>query len=485
MCGIIGIFGPGDVSREIAFGLTSLQHRGQDAAGIVSLGRHFHIKKGNGLVSQIFNDQIIDAMQAPIALGHVRYATQGSLGEEHAQPIYMNYPIGLAMVHNGNVINFKELGDNLRKDHRVIETTNDLELILYTFAASLEKENLLNITEESIFNAVRATQNAIKGAYSALTIVANHGLLAFTDPSGIRPLSMGSRQDKAGKSFAFASESSCLESLGYEDIYELKAGEAVFIDKNKIVFKRLIEQRRPAFCIFEHIYFAREDTVMRGRLVADERVKMGKKLARAVRESGIELDVIIDVPSSAYYFASGLAEELGVPYRRGLAKNKYIGRSFLFPTQELRAMAVRQKLSPLRPVIEGRSVGVVDDSIVRGNTSRRLVELLRSGGVREIHFISAAPPVMYPCIYGIDMSVRKELIAAHNAQENIAGIIGADSVIYQSLEDLRSLYNETGFCDACFSGDFPTGISGDLLEEIEKERILAKNDMPDQGRNRL
>jgi amidophosphoribosyltransferase len=474
MCGILGLFGFEEVSREMAFGLTNLQHRGQDAAGIVTFADHFRIKKGNGLVGQIFTDEVLDELKAPIALGHVRYATQGSLGTAHAQPIYMNYPFGLAMVHNGNVINFQDLSTALQQDHRIIETTNDLELILYTLASHLERQPLRPLTPEAVFAAVQATQQAVHGAYATLTIMANQGMLAFTDPSGIRPLVMGKRVTGRGPSFAFASETSCLESLGFQVVRELEAGEAVFIDAQRRVHSRVLERHRPAFCVFEMIYFAREDATMRGRLVASERVRMGKLLAPRVRASGIDPEVIIDVPSSAYFFASGLAEELGVPYRRGLAKNKYVGRSFLFPTQDRRSLAVRQKLRPLRPVIEGRRVAVVDDSIVRGNTSKHLVELLRDGGAREVHFISAAPPVCFPCVYGIDMSVRTELIAAHNDVADIARFIRADSVVYQALDDLRGLYDGVGFCDACFSGEFPTGIDARLFEELERDRVAAR-----------
>jgi len=474
MCGIMGLYGFDDVSREMAFGLTNLQHRGQDAAGIVTLDGHFRIKKGNGLVGQIFTNDMLDLLKAPMALGHVRYATQGGLGMANAQPIYMNYPFGLAMVHNGNVINFRELSQALQQEHRIIETTNDLELILYTLASHLEHQELCPMTPEAIFAAVKATQQAVQGAYSTLTIMAQHGMLAFTDPSGIRPLVMGKLATVRGPAYAFASESSCLESLGYREIRELAAGEAIYIDAERRVHSSLLERRRPAFCIFELIYFAREDSTMRGRLVASERVRMGKQLATRVRAANIDPEVIIDVPSSAYFFASGLAEELDIPYRRGLAKNKYVGRSFLFPTQDQRSLAVRQKLSPLRPVIDGKRVAVVDDSIVRGNTSKRLVELLREGGASKVHFISAAPPVCYPCVYGIDMSVKTELIAAHNNVSDIARLIKADSVVYQSLEKLRELYDREGFCDACFSGEFPTGLDPKMFDQIERERMAAR-----------
>jgi amidophosphoribosyltransferase len=484
MCGIIGLFGFDDISRELAFGMTALQHRGQDAAGIVTFERNFRIRKGTGLVGQVFNETSLARLKGPIGLGHIRYATQGNQDVENAQPIYMNFPSGLAMVHNGNVINFKELSRNLQQGRRIIETTNDLELMLFSLASHLERQEQGGVTPDSVFAATAALQNDINGGYAAIALLANQGLLAFCDPNGLRPLVFGKRITSRGPAFAFASETACLEAMGYQVVRELSAGEAVFIDMERQVHSRVLHRKRPAFCIFELIYFAREDSVIRNRLVAGERVRMGKLLAKPLRESGLSPDIIIDVPSSAYFFASGLAEELNVPYRRGLSKNKYVGRSFLFPTPDQRTQAVRQKLSPLKPVIAGRKIAVVDDSIVRGTTSKHLVELLREGGASEVYFVSAAPPVMFPCVYGIDMSMKTELIAANNKVEDIARFIKADAVIYQSLADLRSLYGDDGFCDACFSGEFPTNIPADALEALQKDRMSAQADCGQKGRDR-
>ncbi|MBF0546812.1 MAG: amidophosphoribosyltransferase [Candidatus Riflebacteria bacterium] len=474
MCGILGIFGYTDVSREIAFGLTCLQHRGQDAAGVVTFNKHFRIKKGNGLVNQVFDDKILSQLEAPCGLGHVRYATQGLNDIQEAQPIYMNYPFGLAMVHNGNVVNFSHLAKTLREQNRVIETTNDLELILCTLASNLEGKNLKNFSVDDLFDAVESTQKMVSGAYAAIALLAGQGMLAFCDPHGIRPLVLGKKISERGTVYSFSSETCALESLGFEVVRELQAGEAVFIDNQRNLHSKILHHKAPAFCVFEYIYFARDDSVINNTLVAKERVRMGKALAKSFEKFAIHPDVVIDVPSSAYFSASGLAEELQVPYRRGLAKNPYIGRSFLFPTQSQRDMAVRQKLSPIKPIIAGKKVAVIDDSIVRGTTSRRIVNLLRETGAEKVYFVSAAPPVKFPCVYGIDMSVKTELIAGNNSIEDISKYLGADAIIYQSLEDLQEIFKDRGLCTACFSGCYPTGISSELLYEIECERMHSK-----------
>jgi len=474
MCGIIGINSDQNVTSEIIHGLTALQHRGQDSAGIVTFDGNFKIKKGVGQVSSVFHNVNLNKLQGNCGLGHVRYATIGSTEEIDAQPFTVNYPFGLAMVHNGNVINFNSLRKQLNEKHkRLIDTSNDVELILYTFAANLEKKDLKNISVDNIFDTVEAVQRSVKGAYSVLTIIANQGFLAFTDPYGIRPLIMAKKQTENGVTYAFASETSVFDYLEYEVIRDLEAGEAVFIDNNNKVHSRILRQIKPAFCVFEYIYFAREDSIFHNRLVASERVKMGKMLAKNLKQSGLKPDIIIDVPSSAYFFASGLAEEVGIPYRRGLAKNRFVGRSFITPNQKKRENVVKQKLNPIKDIIKNHKIAVVDDSIVRGTTSRHLVNLLKKYGAKEVYFISASPPIKYPCIYGIDMSVKKEMIAAEKNSIQIAESINADAVIYQSLEDLQEMYSDLPICDACFSGNYPTGITKDLLDQIEAEKLKS------------
>lgn len=472
MCGIIGVIGYEDVSSEIINGLTTLQHRGQDAAGVVMFNGNFRLKKGNGHVSQVFKDANMETMKGHCGLGHVRYSTAGSTDAVDAQPIAVNYPFGLAMVHNGNVINFHELKKVLYEEHhRLLETSNDVALILYTFASELEQKDLKKLTVDDIFDTVEEVQKKVQGAYSALTIIANHGILAFSDPYGIRPLVMGRKYTDKGVVYAFASESTTFDYLGYELMRDISPGEMVFIDQNNHEHVRIGRKKKQAFCVFEYIYFAREDTKIHNRLVATERVRMGRQLAETFKRTGLKPDIIIDVPSSAYFFASGMAESMEIPYRRGLSKNNHMGRSFITPNQAAREKIVKQKLNPISDIVVGRKVAVVDDSIVRGTTSRRIVQLLRKAGAKEIYFVSASPPIKHPCIYGIDMSVKKEILASNYEIDEIAKFIGADAVVYQTLEDLKSLYSDLPICHACFSGKYPTGISKDILRDIEREKL--------------
>lgn len=477
MCGILGFIGRDDVSHDVLHGLTALQHRGQDAAGILTFdGHRFKGKKGLGLVRDVFHGLDISEFAGECGLGHVRYATQGVINVAEAQPFNLNYPFGIGMVHNGNVTNFSEVKNRLYSDqHRLLETSSDLELILYTLTSELEKEDLSSPEPEGIFRAVKKTQQAIEGAYCTITVLANLGMLAFSDPYGIRPLVLGRKFTKQGIVYGFASESTCFDYLGYETIRDLQAGEAIFIDLRGRVHSSICEQRRKGYCIFEYIYFAREDSIMHGRLVAGERVRMGKKLAETFRKTGLEPDIVIDVPSSAYFFASGLAEELGIPYRRGLAKNNHIGRSFISSNQKEREHMVRQKLNPIRDVIQGRKVAVVDDSIVRGTTSKHLVRLLREKGAKEVYVVSAAPPIRFPCTYGIDMSIKREIIAANYDIPDIGKYIGCDAIVYQEIDDLKEMYKDCDCCYACFNGDYPTGITAEEIELIEQERVCSKN----------
>ncbi|RLC45477.1 MAG: amidophosphoribosyltransferase, partial [Candidatus Cloacimonadota bacterium] len=472
--GILGIYGYEDISDDLVFGLTALQHRGQDSAGILTFDNNFHLRKGLGLVSSVFTQK--KQLTGYCGIGQVRYATQGTIDLLNAQPFVVNYPLGLGMVHNGNVINFAEIKKLLYEEHhRLLETSNDIELILYTFASELESKNLMNLSLNDIFSSVEATQRKIKGAYSTISIIANKGFLVFNDPYGIRPLVMGQKKTSKGIVYAFASESTCLDYLEYELLQDLKPGEAIFIDKDRNVHKKICYSKGAAFCVFEYIYFAKEDSIIHNRLVATERVKMGKLLAKNIKMSGFKPDIVIDIPSSAYFFASGLAEELGISYRRGLAKNNHIGRSFISPTKKTREVMVQQKLNPIRDIIKGKKIAVVDDSIVRGITSKYIVNLLRQRGAKEIYFISASPPIKYPCVYGIDMSVKQELIARNYDLDDIADYIGADALIYQSIDDIKSLYHDLPCCYACFSGDYPIEKTKEFLGQIEQERLCSKH----------
>jgi amidophosphoribosyltransferase len=320
----------------------------------------------------------------------------------------------------------------------------------------------------------------VEGAYSVITLIAGKGMLAFRDTHGIRPLIMGRKEGPDGVAYAFASESTVFDYLGFEVLREVRPGEAVLVSPDGVLESSSPESSgrvRGAFCAFEYIYFAREDSLMNGALVAHERVLAGRMLAKAVRAAGLEPDIVIDVPSSAYFAASGLAEELGVPYRRGLSKNNHVGRSFIVPTQVERERLVRQKLNPIKEIIFGKKVAVVDDSIVRGTTSKHIVKLLRDSGASAVYFVSAAPPIKFRCVYGIDMATKQEIIAANNTTEEIRKYIGADAVIYQSLEDLRSIYQDAAGCFACFSGDYPTNIRESAMTLIESERLVRKKEI--------
>jgi amidophosphoribosyltransferase len=467
------------VAADLLLGLATLQHRGQDAAGAITFDGSFHVKIGRGLVSQVFADKHQERLRGSWGLGHVRYATMGSTDVEDAQPVHVSYPYGLAMVHNGNVTNFGEVKERLyAKHHRLVSTSNDVALILYTFAAALEQCDLRSLSIPDLFRCVEATQEAIRGAYSVVCLIAGRGLLAFADPHGIRPLVLGRRDTDDGPEFAFASETTCFDFLGFEVCGEVQAGEAVFVDAEGEVHRHKGVRRDPAFCVFEFIYFAREDSVMRGRVVASERERIGRRLARPLFLSGATPDVVIDVPASGYFFASGLSAASGIPFRRGLAKNHHIGRSFIQPTDEERQRSVRLKLNPIRGELEGRRVAVVDDSIVRGITSRRLVELVRGAGAREVIMMSAAPPVRFPCAYGIDMSTRTEIIAAQHSTEAVREMIGADALVYQDLDDLESLYADLPCCMACFSGKYPTGLDAADLERMECEKEASGRAQP-------
>lgn len=478
MCGIVGIFGKSSVAENLVYALTAVQHRGQDAAGVVTFDRKFNLHKGRGLVAEVFRDpRDIEGLHGKLGLGHTRYATQGSTELLDAQPFFMAYPFGLAMVHNGNVTNFEALRAELQSDRqRVIETTNDLELLLYILAQELESVGYKDLSPAGIFASVRALRQKVDGAYSTITILAQKGMLAFRDFHGIRPLLYGRRVTPEGVEHAFASESTVFDYLGFERVRDLLPGETVFVDMNGEVHFDVDSQKTAAFCSFEHIYFAREDSVFDGHLVAGERVRMGRLLGKAVRDAGLFPDVVIDVPSSAYFAASAMAEELGVPYRRGLTKNNHVGRSFIVPSQIDRERLVRQKLNPIGDVLAGKKVAIVDDSIVRGTTSKHIVKSVRESGATEVYMVSAAPPLRHPCVYGIDIARRAELIAATHDLEYVKRAIGADAVVYPDVAEFRALFAGRPHCFACFDGNYPTAISEEERNSIEREKVASRRE---------
>ncbi len=478
MCGVLGIVSSSAVASDLVVGLSALQHRGQDAAGIVTWSDRFHLHKGTGRATRVFGDlDVHKELRGRIGIGHVRYATQGSAEVQDAQPVAVNYPLALAMAHNGNVTNFARLRTRLnREHHRLVETNNDVELILYTLAALLERADLKRLGVPAVLAAVSALLDQVEGAYSVVAVVAGLGLLGFRDRHGIRPLVLGERRQGQGHSVALASESTVFDHLGFAVQREVAPGEAVLVTLDGQVHHSAPAPGPSQFCAFEFIYFAREDAVMNGARVAAQRILAGRKLADRVREAGLQPDIVIDVPNSAYFAATGLAEALGLPYRRGLAQNPEFGRSFLHSTQAERERAVRQKLNPIREVIADKKVAVVDDSIVRGTTSRHIVRLLRDCGAKAVYMLSAAPPVRFPCVYGIDIATRGEILAAGLDTEQIRQALGADAVVYQRLDDLQALFGSTAGCYACFCGVYPTPIDRSTLRQIESERRHSRGD---------
>jgi len=475
MCGILGIIGKGDVIAELVTGLLTMQHRGQDAAGAITYNEKFNLKKGTGLVRDVFNEKNMARLQGSVGIGHVRYPTIGSYEGTEAQPFYVNIPFGIALAHNGNVINYRELKTKLEEvELRYINTNCDAELILNVLAAELSRFDKFTI--DNLFSAVNKTYDIIKGSYSVVAIIGGKGFLAFRDPHGIKPLIFGKKENL----YCFASESVALDVLGYNVVDDVGPGEAVFVDKNRVVHRKKLRDAIHTPCVFEWIYFARPDSVIDGISVYEARYRLGKRLAEEVKKKNIKPDVVIPIPDTSRVAALALADEIGVSYREGLIKNRYIGRTFIMATQSQRMSAVKMKLNPIRSVIENKRVLLVDDSIVRGNTSKGIISLLRASGAKEVYFASYSPPLRYPCLYGIDMQMKRDFIAKNKSIKEIRQNIGCDKLIYQTREGLLSslqLGNKKEFrffCTACFDGNYPTKVDDSVFKEIEKDRFESK-----------
>lgn len=467
MCGVVGIIGNAPVAEELWLGLLAIQHRGQDTAGIVTYDNdRFHSRRGNGTVQEVFEQKHLLALTGNAGIGQVRYPTIGSGSEEDAQPLLTNSPFGIAMVHNGNVANYGSLRTWITNNyHRHINTTNDVEVILNVLAANL-KDSSTNSPNE-IFNALKAVMSKVNGSYSCITFIAGHGMLAFRDPQGIRPLKIG----KKGKNFCIASESVVLDTLGYKEMRDVLPGEAIFINMQREMKSKIIKAKPARHCIFEYIYFARPDSIMDNVEIYKARLKLGEEIARLVKKMKLKPDVVIPVPDTARTAAQGAAEALKIPCREGLIKNRYIGRTFIMPREVNRAEKVRYKLNPLKCEIQGKKILLIDDSIVRGSTSKSIISLIREAGPKEIYLASTCPPLRYPCFYGIDMQTRKEFIANGRSLSQIQREIESDKLIYQSLEGmLKSVGNGKLCCTACFTGDYPTEIESDDMLRIEKDR---------------
>lgn len=478
MCGIAGIFAFGNVQQDLFDALTVLQHRGQDAAGIItSDGQHFFLRKANGLVRDVFHQRHMQRLQGHMGIAHVRYPTAGSSCESEAQPFYVNSPYGITLAHNGNLTNAPELRRLLTDVYRRhINTQSDSELLLNILAHELEQLPELNV--EEVCRAVTATMAQVQGGYAAVAMVMNFGLIAFRDPYAIRPLVIGLRDTEQGPEYMIASESVALDTLGFTLIDDVQPGELVIIDMNHQLHRHVCRPGALHPCAFEFVYLARQDSIMDGISVYQARLNMGERLAQQIQQNWPEhdIDVVIPIPDTARTAAMSLAFKLGVPFREGFVKNRYIGRTFIMPGQQERKRSVRKKLNPITSELQGKNVLLVDDSIVRGTTCKQIIQMARAAGAKKVYFASAAPPVLFPNVYGIDMPVRHELIAFDHDIDQVCKKIGADKLIYQHLDDLIGALQDanpavTGFETSVFDGKYVSGgIDEAYLKRLEDER---------------
>jgi len=482
MCGVIGLYGNEDIFRDLYQGLLAIQHRGQDSAGIITYSGRFHTKKGNGLVQDIFTPENLERLKGPIGIGHTRYPTVGGGLGDDAQPFLVNSPFGIVMAHNGNVINYRQLKKDLfEKYHRLLNSDNDVEAILNVFAEELAAQRTKRLTPQNVYKAVEGVYKKVKGSYSVIGYIAGQGMVAFRDPYGIKPLVYGIRRDGLVPSYAFASESVALNIMGFTEIRNVEAGEAIFLDQGRTLHRRRITHCPHSPCLFEWVYFARPDSFIDNVNVYLCRVELGRLLAEEVRKKNLKIDVVVPVPDSARDAAIEIARGLNLKYREALVKNRYIGRTFIMPAQEKRRSSVRMKLNPIASEFKGKNVLLVDDSIVRGNTSKAIVELVRECGAKKVYFAIYSPPLRHPCVYGIDMQTRTEFVARNADADEVAKKIGADKVIYQTLDNLKAAVRTgnpklTHFCAACFDGIYPTGdVTPEILKEIEQERYGARD----------
>ncbi len=483
MCGIVGIVANSDVNQTLYDALTVLQHRGQDAAGIATCeGARLHQRKDNGLVREVFRTKHMLSLGGNMGIGHVRYPTAGRASPTEAQPFYVNSPFGITLAHNGNLINSRQLmRDVFRDDRRHINTESDSEILLNVFAHELMKSGKLRIDENDVFEAVSGVHKRCHGGYAAVAMIVGYGVVAFRDPFGIRPVCFGYRDTDDGREYMIASESVALDALGFELMRDLEPGEAIVIDTNAGIHTRqCAENSVYSPCIFEYVYLARPDSIIDDVSVYKARLRMGERLADRILEAwpDHDIDVVIPIPDTSRTAALPLSYKLGVKYREGFIKNRYIGRTFIMPGQEERERSVRHKLNAIALEFEGKNVLLVDDSIVRGTTSAQIIHMAREAGARKVYFASAAPPVRYQNVYGIDMPVVGELIAHNRTEDQIAATIGADRLFYQTVDDLIDAVRKgnprlRAFDTSCFTGDYVTGgVTTDYLEQI----ALARND---------
>ncbi|MCU0833033.1 MAG: amidophosphoribosyltransferase [Chromatiaceae bacterium] len=482
MCGIVGIVGKGPVNQSLYDALLVLQHRGQDAAGIVTCeGEKLHLRKDNGLVRDVFRTRHMLQLRGNTGLGHVRYPTAGASSSAEAQPFYVNSPYGIVLAHNGNLTNAEDLKRDLFvEDLRHLNTDSDSEILLNVFAHELQIQGKLRIDEQDVFRAVAGVHRRCRGGYAAVAMIPGFGIFGFRDPNGIRPIVYGRRETDEGAEYMIASESVALDTLGFRMIADVAPGEAVFIDvAGNLHTRQCAEQPVLSPCIFEFVYFARPDSIIDNISVHKARSRMGRKLAAKIKRewSDHDIDVVIPVPDTSRTAALQLANALNVGYAEGFIKNRYIGRTFIMPGQKVRKKSVRQKLNAIDLEFRKKSVLLVDDSIVRGTTSQQIIQMARDAGARRVYFASAAPPVRYPNVYGIDMPTANELVAHGRTEAEICRLLGADGLIFQDLDDLIQAVQKKGKSDvdrfdcSVFDGDYVTGdVTQEYLRLLEQQR---------------
>ncbi|MBS3785372.1 MAG: amidophosphoribosyltransferase [Gammaproteobacteria bacterium] len=496
MCGVIGMVGKSPVNQALYDGLTVLQHRGQDAAGIMTYDNgRLHLRKDNGLVRDVFGAEDMLQLRGNVGIGHCRYPTAGCSSSAESQPFYVNSPYGISIAHNGNLTNASDIKRDLfLADLRHINTSSDSEVLLNAFAHKLGELGKLRVSETDIFDAVANIHERCRGGYAAIAMINGYGVLGFRDPNGIRPLCFGSRDTDAGTEYMIASESVALDVLGFTLIRDVAPGEAVLIDlQGNLYTRQCAAAPQLAPCIFEYVYLARPDSMLDDVSVYKSRLRMGRTLAGKIRREWAhhDIDVVIPIPDTSRTAALDLANDLNILYREGFIKNRYIGRTFIMPGQAVRKKSVRQKLNPIELEFRGKNVLLLDDSIVRGTTSEQIIQMAREAGANKVFFASAAPPVRFPNVYGIDMPAAHELIAHNRSVEEIRSVIGADDMIYQDLEDLVEAVRgrNTGlreFDCSCFDGRYVTGdITTDYLLALEAERADAVRTGVSAQSNRL
>ncbi|MFC0444413.1 amidophosphoribosyltransferase [Pseudidiomarina halophila] len=484
MCGIVGIVGKDPVNQALYDSLTMLQHRGQDAAGVMTVHNNtLRLRKANGLVRDVFRTRHMHRLAGRIGIGHVRYPTAGSSSSAEAQPFYVNSPFGIAIAHNGNLTNAEELQEQLfAKARRHINTTSDSEILLNILAHEVYQQQSLKLTPDDVFATVSRVHRQIKGAYAVVAMIIGHGIVAFRDPWGIRPLVLGQRETANGNEYIVASESVAIDGTGFKYMRDVEPGEAIYITEEGELFSRqCADNPQHCPCIFEYVYFARPDSFIDKISVYASRVNMGRKLGEKIKRdyADLDIDVVIPIPETSCDIALEMANVLELPYRQGFVKNRYIGRTFIMPGQTLRRKSVRRKLNAIGAEFRGKNVLLVDDSIVRGTTSEQIIEMAREAGAKKVYFASAAPEIRFPNVYGIDMPSANELIGHGREASEINALIKADGLIYQDLSDLIAAVQEenpsiTQFETSVFNGEY---ITGDINQGYLDRLDAARNDV--------